>query len=407
MKPKRFLSILINAAMALAMVLILAGAAWAGPKYKVLHAFGKGKDGGGLWGSLAFDTHGNLYGTTSGGGAYGDGTVFELTTGSKGKWSENILHSFPSFPNDGGGLFSTPIVDAAGNLYGTTEGGGGPYTYGTVFELTPGSGGWTETVLHGFVRGIAGSPQGPLTMDTAGNLYGTADDPFELSRSSGTWKLTLLHKFPSYKGDGNGANGGVILDTSGNVYGVTGLGGTSTLCAEGCGTAYELHRAPGGGWKEHILHDFGTGGDDMLISGALLLGGTGNIYGAADGGAYNQGAVYRLSHGSDGHWKAAIQYSFTGGANGGGPSGGLVMDKFGDLYGATVNGGDPLCGCGVVYKLAPRSNGKWKYTVLHRFTGYDGAQPFATLTLDSKGNLYGTTAIGGAGGAGVAFELTP
>jgi uncharacterized repeat protein (TIGR03803 family) len=83
------------------------------------------------------------------------------------------------------------------------------------------------------------------------------------------------------------------------------------------------------------------------------------------------------------------------------------MDKSGDLYGVTVNGGDPNCDCGVVYKLAPGSKGRWKYTVLHRFTGYDGAQPVAQLIFDSKGNLYGTTSTGGAGGAGVAFELTP
>jgi uncharacterized repeat protein (TIGR03803 family) len=334
------------------MALVLASSAWGAPKYKLLHAFGSGKDGGGLWGSLVFDNQ--------------------------------------------------------GNLYGTTEGGGGPYSYGTVFKLVPGTDGWTESVLHRFRgNGPAGSPQGPLTMDPAGNLYGTADDPFELSRSSGQWKLTLLHKFPSYKGDGNGAVGGVIVDASGNVYGVTELGGGGN-CIEGCGIAYQLHHTPNGKWKESILHDFGTGGDDMTApEGAFVLDAAGNLYGAADGGARFQGAVYRLSRGSDGHWKAAIQYSFTGGANGGGPSAGLALDKSGNLYGVTANGGDPNCGCGVVYKLAPSSKGKWKYTVLHRFTGYDGAQPYASLILDSKGNLYGTTATGGPDGSGVAFEITP
>jgi len=217
MLRKRPSSIFINGASRLALTLILASGALAAPKYRVLHAFGSGNDGGGLWCSLVFDNQGNLYGTTSGGGAYGDGTVFELTPGSNGRWSETILHSFPSFPDDGGGPTSTPVLDAAGNLYATTEGGGGPYTYGTVFELTPGTDGWTETVLHGFVRGIVGSPQGPLAMDTAGKLYGTADDPFELSPRSGQWKLTILHKFPNHQGDGNGAVGGVVLDASGNV----------------------------------------------------------------------------------------------------------------------------------------------------------------------------------------------
>jgi len=100
-------------------------------------------------------------------------------------------------------------------------------------------------------------------------------------------------------------------------------------------------------------------------------------------------------------------YNIAGDADGDGPGGGVVMDKAGNLYGTTVAGGDPNCDCGVVYKLEPQAGGKWKYTVLHSFAGYDGAQPAANVILDSKGNLYGTTITGGAGGAGVAFELTP
>jgi len=408
MPQTKFPSAPAKALIAAAMALILASSVLAAPKYKVLHAFGSGKDGGGLWGSLAFDAKGNLYGTTSGGGAYGDGTVFELTPGSNGRWSETILHSFPSFPDDGGAPFSTPVLDAAGNLYATAN--GGTHNSGIVLELAHDS--WAETILYNFCAkpkcGDGGSPSAALVMDRAGNLYGTAYYPFELSPSSGRWKLTVLHKFPSFKGDGEDAYQGVILDAKGNVYGATEGGGTGNegCISTGCGIDYELHHTPDGKWKEIVLHDFGTGGDGMQISGGLLLDGTDTIYGAADGGAHAQGVVYRLSRGANGHWKAAIQYSFTGGADGGGP-GDLVMDKSGNLYGATVNGGDPNCGCGVVYKLAPGSNGKWKYTVLHRFTGHDGAQPYAALILDSKGNLYGTTATGGAGGAGVAFELTP
>ena len=393
-----------------AMVIICVSNAFAAPKYRVLHTFGSGKDGGGLWGSLAFDAHGNLYGTTSGGGAHGDGTVFELTPRSNGRWSETILHSFPSFPDDGGGPSSTPLLDAAGNLYATTEGGGTHYS-GTVLELAHGS--WAETILYNFCAkpkcGDGGSPSGGLLMDEAGNLFGTAYYPFELSPSSGQWKLTVLHKFPNHQGDGEGATGGVVLDTAGNVYGGTVYGGTGTGCGEGCGTAYELRHAVGGKWKESMLHDFHTtSGDGAFPEGPLILDSAGNLYGTTDiGGSSGNGTVYRLTRGSNGHWKETVLQNFAGGLNGFGPSGGAVMDKFGNLYGVTVNGGDPNCGCGVVYKLAPGSNGKWKYTVLHRFTGYDGAQPVATPILDSKGNLYGTTATGGAGGAGVAFEITP
>jgi uncharacterized repeat protein (TIGR03803 family) len=241
-------------------------------------------------------------------------------------------------------------------------------------------------------------------MDGAGALFGTASVAFELSPGSHGWKETVLHDFPSHKGDGSGPYA-VILDAAGNLYGETNMGGGGG-CGGGCGTVYELQRTSGG-WKEHILHDFGTGGDNMAFpGGALLLDKTGNLYGTAGGGTYAHGAVYRLTPQSNGHWKETILHSFTGGANGDGPGGGVVMDKVGNLYGTTIAGGTG-CDCGVVYKLAPGSNGKWKYTVLHRFTGYDGAQPGANLIIDGKGNLYGTTITGGMGGAGVAFEITP
>jgi uncharacterized repeat protein (TIGR03803 family) len=217
----------------------------------------------------------------------------------------------------------------------------------------------------------------------------------------------VLHHFPAFKGDGSGPYA-VILDAAGNLYGETNMGGTSTLCGGGCGIVYELQPTSGGTWKEHILHDFGTGGDDLgFPGGALLLDKTGRLYGTAGGGTHAHGAVYRLSPQSGGQWKATILHSFAGGANGDGPDGGVAMDKAGNLYGTTVAGGDPNCDCGVVYKLALASKGKWVYTVLHSFAGNDGAQPAAQLILDSQGNLYGTTITGGAGGYGVAFEITP
>jgi len=407
MKPKHLSSSLLAATAFSAIAMILATAAWAAPKYQVLHAFGAGKDGAGLYGGLVFDRQGNLYGGTSGGGDYGYGTVYQLSPGRNGEWTEHLLRSFRDNDPDGDEINGTLTADAAGNLYGGTTFGGGPYTYGTVFEMTQGSSGWTLTVIHRFRPPIpACCPEAGMVMDQVGNLYGTAANPFELSPSSGRWKLTLLHNFPSYQGDGSGPYA-VILDGAGNLYGETNMGGTSTLCGGGCGTVYELHRTSGG-WKENILHDFGTGGDDMgFPGGALLLDKTGRLYGTAGGGTHAHGAVYRLTPQSGGHWKAAILHSFTGGANGDGPGGGVAMDKAGNLYGTTVAGGDPNCDCGVVYKLAPGSKGKWTYTVLHSFTGNDGAQPIAQLILDSQGNLYGTTITGGAGGYGVAFEITP
>jgi uncharacterized repeat protein (TIGR03803 family) len=406
MRLRQLLSPLLTAAVFAVLALTLSTAAWARPKYKVLHAFNGGNDGGGLWGSLLLDRQGNVYGTTIAGGSKGKGgTVFKLSRQANGTWTQTVLYSFCSLSNctDGGGSTAGLIFDAAGNLYGTTQ-SGGAHVYGTVFELTPGVDGWKETVLHSFGFNSQGCcPKVGVVMDSAGNLFGTASVAFELSHGSDGWEETVLHHFPSYKGDGNGPFA-VILDGSGNLYGVTTMGGTSKRCGSGCGTAYELQRTSSG-WKEHILHDFGTSNDGMVFPGGTLLqDGGGRLYGTSYGD-FN-GVVYRLSRGSNGTWKAAIQYRFTGGANGGGPSGGVVMDKLGNLYGTTTVGGDPNCDCGVAYKLSPSPKGKWTYSVLHRFTGYDGAQP-GELILDKKGNLYGTTITGGAGGYGVAFELTP
>jgi uncharacterized repeat protein (TIGR03803 family) len=399
------LFLLANAVALFAMVLSLASSTLASPKYKVLHYFGFPGDGGGLWSSLVFDASGNLYGTTSGGGAYGGGTVFQLTPGSNGAWSETILHSFPSFEYDGDGPWGGKLVlDDAGNLYGTTVAGGTHYS-GTAFELTYAS--WTETILYNFCAesgcSDGGSPSAGLIADKSGSFYGTGGVAFELSPGSGGWEETTLDDFTC--GNGNGCEPyGLTLGASGNLYGINESGGTGG-CGGGCGTAYEL--APGsGGWKERTLHYFGTGNDDIAFpSGFLLLRGPGELYGVAGGGTHRSGAVYRLSRGSDG-WKATIQYSFEGGASGAGPNG-VITDAAGNYYGTTAAGGDPNCSCGTIFKLTSHANGKWNLTVLHRFTGNDGAQPVDNLTLDSKGNLYGTTATGGAGGAGVAFELTP
>jgi uncharacterized repeat protein (TIGR03803 family) len=314
---------------------------------------------------LIANTDGHLYGTTRGGGSYAYGTVFELTPASHG-WSEKVLYSFGTNRHDGGEPYAGLVMDEADNLYGAAARGGGLNLGGTVFELTPATGGWEEKVLH---------------------------------------------EFPQHHGDGGAAFAGVILDASENLYGTTEGGGSDRKCpTNGCGIAYELHRMPDGKWKETVLHEFGSFDGDGIFPGvgALTMDPWGSLYGTTDvGGASGHGTVFRLTRLANGHWTEAILYNLTGGAKGDGPSAGVVVDKAGNLYGTTIAGGTASCDCGVVYKLAPGSNGKWKYTVLHTFTGYDGAQPDANLILDKKGNLYGTTAIGGAGGAGVAFELTP
>ena len=265
-------------------------AAHAGPKFKVLHGFGSGQDGAGLWGSLARDSAGNLYGTTSGGGAYGYGTVFQLTPSANGQWKERILRSLRLNDPRGDDLTGTPIVDGAGNLYVTASDGGGPDKNGTVFELTPGSGGWNLHVLYRFQAGGGEQADAGVIMDKAGNLYGPG---LELSPGPHGWKLKVLHKFPSYQGDGADPYAAPIIDAEGNLYGTTNHGGGSKQCDAGCGTAYELSPGPGGKWKERILHRFGAFRDDGTFpaGGALAIDAAGNLHGATARGGNRQGPV--------------------------------------------------------------------------------------------------------------------
>ncbi len=396
--------------LAATITLLLAPLVWAAPQYKVLHSFG-GNGGGGLWSSVTFGKDGNLYGATSGGGEYNQGVVFRLIPTESGYWLSTVLHSFPSSTHDGAGPNGGLIQDALGNWYGTTE-GGGDYNAGTVFELGQGVGIWTESALYRFGsqnNDGGGDPHAGVVMDGNGNLYGTGPyggtyeggTVYELTPGSGGWSETVLHEFDGNTGDGGRPFAGVILDSAGNLYGTTEGGGAHIY-----GTVYELQHASSG-WRERILHSFPAFPKDGHTPGwgNLAMDGAGSLYGTTAGGGCCGGIVYRLTPDAGGRWKYTILYEFRGGATGDEPGAGVVMDKAGVLYGTAIDGG--YGGCGVVYKLAPSKGGKWKYTVLHTFTGEDGCQPDANLILDSKGNLYGTTATGGAGGYGVAFELTP
>jgi len=156
------------------------------------------------------------------------------------------------------------------------------------------------------------------------------------------------------------------------------------------------------------MHSFSGGSDGQYPWNAgLVLDAKGNAYGTTLQGG-SSGTVFELSPAGDGQWRETVLYNFPNAEeNGGGPAAGLAFDKAGNLYGTTSAGGDPICSCGVVFKLTPGSNGKWKYSVLHRFTGQDGRGPEASMILDDNGNIYGTTTEGGPGGYGVVFEITP
>jgi uncharacterized repeat protein (TIGR03803 family) len=348
-----------------------------GWEYRVIHRFHGSKADGELpVGQLLFDGAGNLYGTTFSDGNSNTcgaqqhtdcGTVFELSPTSKGGWSEKVLYRF-THGTDGAYPTGNLVLDSAGNLFGTTLGGGSfngnncsLFGCGVVFELSPGASGWTETVLYNFTGGSDGWAPEALTPDKNGNLLGVA-------RSGGTFNSTC---------------------------------GTS-----GCGTIFKL--TPGsGGWSLSVLYSFSGGSDGAYPSSQLILDKQGNLFGTAAGGGLVQcggfgcGTVFELSPNGSG-WNFSDLYSFSG------PDGeeprGILFDSAGNLFGAAIFGGK--ASFGVLFKLVPGS-GKWTETVLYQFQGTsDGRFPNPVI-LDSVGNLFGTTANGGSRKFGTIFEFTP
>ena len=416
MPQKRITTASAKALRTAAIALILVSTAWAAPKYKVLHNF-NGADGDGPWGGVILDRNHSLYGTTASGGTggcngYGCGVVFELRQQPNGKWSEAVLYSFAG-GDDGDGPYGSLILDPSGNLYGTTTAGGnGVYHDGTVFELTPGASGWNESVLFDFDFYDGAVPYAGVIMGKEGDLYGTTASSarggivFRLTPGSDGWDESALYTFScgKYCRHGAGPDAGAILDAFGNLFGTTEGGG-----AYNGGTVYELYRTSSG-WTEKVLHSFHLSHSDGNTPGwgSLFMDSSGSLYGTTVGGGCCGGVVFKLTPESDGRWKETILYNFQSGATGHSPNAGVVMDKSGNLYGTTDYGGDPYCGCGVIYKLSPGHSGKWTYTVLHEFgLGNDGGVPEGNLVMDNKGNLYGGTVLGGTYGGGVVFELTP
>ena len=385
---------------------------------KVIYSFTGGKDEGSPYAGLVFDSAGNLYGTNAGGGVSDYyGTAFKLSPTRNGAWKITVMHIFTG-GTDGANPYSNLILDKAGNVYGTTT-SGGDLNYceglgcGTVFELSPTSGGgWKETILHRFTGGWDGAdPYSGLVIDNAGDLYGTtrlggelsggrsgSGVVFELSQSSNGWKDTRLYTFTGGD-DGSDLYSGLTLDAAGNLYGVATEGGRY-----GAGTVFRLE--PGStSWKLRVLHQFDYGYGGFIPRGALTLDSAGNLYGTtSEGGSEGNGNVFELTPNSDGSWKETVIHNFTG--NGGRyPLAGVISDSAVNLYGTTSYGGTVD---GTAFKLSLSSNGKWQQTVLHSFTGgKDGGAPYGGLMLDKSGNVYGTTTAGGDLGWGAVFQIVP
>jgi len=323
--------------------------------------------------------------------------------------SERVLYSFTG-GSDGGNAATGLALDGNGNLYGTTV-IGGTAQCGTIFELEPqASPPWPETVLHNFGCYADGkNPHGGVTFDRGGNLDGTtvAGGSGGSCGSDGCgilFQLTsktenVLHNFTGGR-DGFGPGDGVVFDPAGNVYGMTPDGG-----AHSQGTIYEVWRA-GRQWREKVIHAFTGGADGGVGSlGLLLRDAAGDLYGVTEtGGAHGAGTVFKLHATSKRRWNLTTLYAFKGEPDGGSPYGGLVAAANGDLYGTTYYGG--AGGLGSVFELARGTHGRYRERVLYSFRGGgDGSSPTATLTLEN-GELYGTTSAGGGScGCGTLFKV--
>jgi hypothetical protein len=434
-------------------ILSLASAASAEWKEKVLYSFQGLPDGSVPVGAVVFDKAGNLYGTTQDGGSSSCpsvvqcGTVYQLAPPAKqgGPWTETVLYIFKgNTSKDGASPYGGLVIDAAGNLYGTTGyGGTGNCTVlgsklgcGTVFELSPPKqkgGKWTETVLYSFPTPKQGfSPAGDLVFDGAGNLYGATTygggygtncgdayyqycgTVFELSppkTKGGKWTEKVLHSFAGGT-DGANPNGGLVLDSKGAVYGTTYFGGNrGGQCGSvGCGTAFQLKppATKGAAWTEKQLHLFAGGNDGRLPSAGVTFDSKTNLYGTT------VGTVFRLAPPStkSGRWKETILYAFNSCETGCDPEGKLTFDGLGNLYGTTYSAQSVS---GTVFRLRPPGQKQhvWTFSLLYGFQGTpDGAQPAASLVVDNSGNLYSTTTKGGTGtcsfyGCGTVFKVWP
>jgi uncharacterized repeat protein (TIGR03803 family) len=214
-------------------------------------------------------------------------------------------------------------------------------------------------------------------------------------------KEKVLYSFGTARMDGAYPRAGLIFDNAGNLYGTTYSGG-----AHNAGTVFELMRKTGGRWTERILHNFKGGADGAYPLANLIFDASGNLYGTTYAGGSNvEGTIFQLALKAGGVWTEKVLHSFGNGKDGEHPDAGLVFDATGNLYGTTYVGG--ANGFGTVFELTPKARGKWAEQVLHSFSGKDGASPYASLIIDTAGNLYGTTSSGGADGFGTVFELTP
>lgn len=403
--------------------LAFAASAWAAGTETLIYNFNNySGDGYYPYSALTADKAGNLYGTTYGGGANNVGSVFELTL-SGGVWTETLLYSFAGGATDGEYPVYSPLVfDKAGNLYGTTEYGGSSCNCGIVFELTKAGNTWKETILHAFLgysQKDGYLPQAGLSFDAAGNMYGTTyqgglnnqGSVFQLAPTKSGWKYRVIHAFSSQNGGAYGPIGGITPGANGYYYGTTYYGGN----AYNAGTIYRLFQARNA-WVGQNVFYFLEGGDGIYPDSSLAMDAKGNMYGTTyyggSGEACSQGCgtVYKMTAGKNNTYTQGVIYSFQAGdKDGQNPyyGAGVTLDAKGNLYGTTYYGGKGTQNAGTLYELKV-SGSSYKESLLWSFdtVSGDGYYPRGGVIL-VNGNIFGTTSSGGSHGAGTAFEFVP
>jgi uncharacterized repeat protein (TIGR03803 family) len=366
-----------------ALLIILLSLAWASSawaaEYKAIYKFKGygGHDGAEPWAGLILDAAGNLYGTTSAGVCCS--TVFRLAPTPRGRWKETILEHHGSW-DYGLSPYAGLIFGPDGSLYGT-------FLYGGYMD--------ERCVQEAYDGGC-------------GVVFKLTPNP------DGSWTYSRIYLFEGVPG-GHWPFGGLIFDAAGNLYGTSLFGGSSSQCRDsydkviGCGEVFKLTPDPNNTyWAETVLYSFMGGTDGANPWAGLIFDAAGNLYGTTAGAWYpwetNSATAFKLTPNPDGSWTESVLYSFDPPCGGAGITAGLILDGAGNLYGTTAGGN---CGYGTVFKLAPNPDGSWTESTLHAFHGTDGAHPHAGLIFDTSGNLYGTTADGGRYDSGTVFKLTP
>jgi uncharacterized repeat protein (TIGR03803 family) len=390
------------AACAVALIALATSAAAQTYTYSVLAAYNTSALSGSPFSGLISDASGNLYGTTYS----GDGSVYELVNHA-GAYTGQTLYSFTG-STDGAGPRAGLVMDAAGDLFGVAQGGGASGA-GTVYELQNNGGSYSFLLLFTFNNTNGSSPIGTLAMDQAGNLFGTtqgggpSDDGtvFELANGGGgTYTYELLYAFTG-SSDGRLPLAGVVLDANGNLFGTTSQGG-----AHSGGTVYKLANNGNGSYSLQTIYSF-NGLYGAAPEAGVTLDASGDVFGTATGGdAYHYGMVYELMHSGQVYFEKTL-HTFTGtNGDGGLPRASVLVDAHGDIFGTTDAGGS--ANDGTVYELV-NSSGVYTEQILHSFAGgSDGEHPLAGILMDAYGNLYGTfEALGNSVNGGAWMLAAP